>query len=254
VQKRLASGEVYAAFAHCGHNQVKWRAVQSSVIALDSALGFPSPLGAAATETLQQRVLQVVFARRAGRRFILNLEDLLHKCAAASFKAGWKLNCSALHMGSLAPDELVRTMRGTDCFIAMHGGDMVHGLHMLPGRTAVELLNYEFRNARWDWRNQHKDVLEPALRFRRIVLPPPGGQGADTRQTSDWGNPAVFAQTQRGWNQNAYLPWAAIEHVLVCIIAREEVAGRRPGPHNATVETWTQRLRDCEVQEGADRS
>ena len=98
------------------------------------------------------------------------------------------------------------TQRGADVFVAMHGGDAMNGMHMQaqsrpdlplgpptsapfppflkldrrmlaappqPGRTAIELLSYEFREARWDWRNQHRDMLVPVHRFRRIVLPPP---------------------------------------------------------------------------------
>lgn len=203
VRKRLAGGESFKAFKHCGHNQVKGRTAWRSAAALDNALGFPIPpraRRAAPMQSSSRRVLHILFAQRAGRRYILNLDNLMSECAAASFPGGWSLNCTALRMGSLAPEDLVRTMRTMDCFVGMHGGDMVHGIHLLPGRTVVELLNFEFRNARWDWRNQHKEILEPVMRFRRILLQPPGGEvraaSSHLSHTSDWASPAVLAQTK----------------------------------------------------------
>ena len=44
-----------------------------------------------------------------------------------------------------------------------------------PGRTAIELLNYEFREARWDWRDQHRSSRESALHPARGFVAGAGG-------------------------------------------------------------------------------
>ena len=66
-------------------------------------------------------------------------------------------------------------------------------------------------------------MLEPVFRFRRIVLAPPGeaaGAAADPKAqaSGDWGNPKVFAKTLASWNRHALLPWASLEHELLCAV------------------------------------
>lgn len=223
AQRQTPQGAAYQSWKRCTPKPVLRQAAWRGMTALDS------PYAAVPDETAtalvgQRGVLRVVIARRAGRRFIQNIDDLLSRCEQLSGSAGawrgWRLHCTAPALRGLSPEALVRTMRAADVFVAMHGGDVIHGLHMLPGRTVVELLNYEFRNARWDWKNQHMDMLQPVLRFRRIILPPPGSVRAAPANTAlkngvtDWGNPKVFKAVQSAWNQDSMLPWEALEPEL----------------------------------------
>ena len=217
--RRAADGRAYQTVRRCGHNQISGIAAWHGAAALAGRLGFDTPSIWRRGAFSERGVLRVLFARRVGRRILLNLDDLLGRCSSLVW-GGWRLECKACVMRDLTPQALVRAMRAADVYVAMHGGDVIHGIHMLAGRTVIELLNFEFREARWDWRNQHMDMLTPALRFRRIVLPAPNQTaGPSRRRTGDWGNPAVFKSTLSSWNRDAQLPWPALERALRCTIA-----------------------------------
>ena len=225
ARRQTPQGAGYESWRRCTPNPVLRRAAWRGMAALDSPYA-PLPNETATALVSQRGVLRVVLARRAGRRFIQNIDDLLRRCEQLSGSPGvwqgWRLHCTAPALGGLGPKALVSTMRAADVFVAMHGGDVINGLHMMPGRTVIELLNYEFRNARWDWKNQHMDMLQPVFRFRRIVLPPPGsarsalgnGNVGLKNGITDWGNPTVFKAVQSAWNQNSVLPWEALEREL----------------------------------------
>ena len=36
-------------------------------------------------------------------------------------------------------------------YVSMHGGDVINGLHLLPGRAVIELVNCGFHFAAWEW-------------------------------------------------------------------------------------------------------
>ena len=37
----------------------------------------------------------------------------------------------------------------------MHGGDVINGLHLLPGRSVIEVVNCGFQLAHWEWLEQN---------------------------------------------------------------------------------------------------
>lgn len=252
AKRQTSQGARYESWRSCTHNPVLRRAAWRGMAALDTTYdAFPN-----ANETAlvgERGVLRVVIARRAGRRFITNLDDLLRHCERASGSAGWegwRLQCTAPVLGGLSPEMLVRTLRAADVLVAMHGGDVINGLHMMPGRTVIELLNYDFRNARHDWKNQHQDMLQPALRFRRIlVLPlprsartPPLDNTNKGRMkvagTVDWGNPLIFKAVQGAWNQNAVLPWEELERELKQVLSQVIGNASRPGDEFCRWHPW----------------
>ena len=52
----------------------------------------------------------------------------------------------------------------------MNGGDCIHGMHLLPNKTVIEVINPGFENA-GAWLNEFKYRLEPVINFERLTLP-----------------------------------------------------------------------------------
>ena len=52
----------------------------------------------------------------------------------------------------------------------MNGGDCIHGMHLLPNKTVIEVINPGFENA-GAWLNEFKYRLEPVINFKRLTLP-----------------------------------------------------------------------------------
>jgi len=114
-------------------------------------------------------------------------------------------------------------MRRADVFVSMHGGDVINGLHLHPGRAVIELVNHGFHQASWLWLNQYFRVLKHTLFLDRLVLaPPPGSNTAGT--AGNWskakGLAAWSKQVNRGWNVNSSVSWEELKLKLVAIIDR----------------------------------
>ena len=219
--------------------RVKHRAAYDAAAALDAALGLPlppddaPPLGSLAVSGSSgaSRVLRVLLARRHGRRYLTNIDEVTGRCNAAALQLrGWSLECRAVNLGQLAPLEAARAVRRSDVLVTMHGGDSLNALHLLPGRTLVELVNCGFQFAHWEWLDTHKMVLTPVVRYERLVLPPTprlaqmgnmtapdGGCGFEPGPDSLVRGPALRRRqkvVQAAWNADGSLPWPLLEGAL----------------------------------------
>jgi hypothetical protein len=173
----------------------------ASMATLDSALGFPIPnMSRPPPHAAAQGHLRVLFARRHGRRFILNTDALVERCDGTRIR-GLILSCGAANLGKMPLVEMVTLLRQTDVFISMYGGDVINGIHMLPGRLVIELVNNGFElqaHHSHDWLDQSKRLLSPVIEFRRVVLPPLAHQQQRNQSFHE------------AWNGNALVPWPLI--------------------------------------------
>ena len=61
------------------------------------------------------------------------------------------LHCSVVNFGAFDyVSDAVRAVRAADVLVSMHGGDVVNGLHLLPGRSVIEVVNCGFQLAHWE--------------------------------------------------------------------------------------------------------
>ena len=211
----------------------RWRGVTGddahrAVAALDAALtGAPPPSTDGRHRARGQ--LQVCFAvRRRGRR-VINLDAVVESCDSTILR-GWKLHCSAVHLGELSAAEVVRVMRAADVYVSMHGGDVIHAAHMLRGRRVVELVNEGFHLANRAWLNENRATLRPILVFHRLVMPasnPINYSGINMSQILRARTRGVLLEeperrlreiVRAGWNANATLSWVAMRRTLEAII------------------------------------
>ena len=200
------------------------RAVQgcsayAGIAALDAALGFARPdLLAVPSRAADPHVLRVLFARRANRRFVINLRSVVSACNGTNL-AGVVLRCDEVALGAMPLRAVINTVRAADVFISMHGGDMIHALHLLPGRTSIELVNSGFERASWVWLNQYSRVLKHTLSPRRIVLEAANGDGspAAALRGAPNGTVAWRAAVHASWNRDSNLSWAALRRELASV-------------------------------------
>ena len=227
--------------------RVKHRAAYDASAALDTALGLPRPpddappLGSSAVSGSSgaSRMLRVLLARRHGRRYLTNIDEVTDRCNAAEL-SGWSLECRAVNLGQLAPLEAARAVRRADVLVTMHGGDSLNALHLLPGRTLVELVNCGFQFAHWEWLDTHKMVLTPVVRYERLVLPPTprlaqlgnmtaphGGCGFEPGADSLRGPGLRRRQkvVQAAWNADGSLPWHLLEGALRRAVGAADAGG-----------------------------
>ena len=120
-------------------------------------------------------------------------------------------------------------MRAADVLVSMHGGDVVNGLHLLPCRSVIEVVNCGFQLAHWEWLEQNARLLTPVIAFERIVLPPRNFSLAEPTvsaeaipacdvhgELGDWKGEAKRRRHRKymtAWNQASALPWALLEQV-----------------------------------------
>ena len=181
----------------------------TSSIAVAKETGPRSVLARAPPRSALQ--LHVVFARRRGRRFITNVDELLIRCSQRStvIAPPVSVRCSAHWLGELPLVGVVSLLRQTDIFVAMHGGDVLNALHLRPGSAVIEVVN-EYMAQRWKkasrdmkgipfdgWLEQDRQVLLPLQRFERLIPPPPRLDAAT-----------------KTWNDDVEVPWPQLEHTL----------------------------------------
>ena len=104
-------------------------------------------------------VLRVLFAERAGRRRIVNLERLAAACNGSTLRPNsssastWHVHVRCEIMASSAsPAMKRRQLHGATVFVAMWGGDTLHALSLPRGSAVVELRHATFvKGAPWSW-------------------------------------------------------------------------------------------------------
>jgi len=110
-----------------------WRAIA----ALDDVLlgtARDAAAAAVAAPSGSSGQLRVLFAERSRRRFVTNLNAVVAACDGTVVE-GATLSCGHRSFVGAPLRAVVSSMRATDVYVAMHGGDVIHGLHMLPGRA-----------------------------------------------------------------------------------------------------------------------
>ena len=125
------------------------------------------------------------------------------------------VRCAAHDLGAVG-NATVPTLRGADVLVVMHGGDMANGIRLLPGRTAVELVNCGFQHAGWEWLDAYKRMLTPIVRHVRLVMPPGGGNASSCPDAA--GRARVSQKVGAAWNADSALPWALLEPTLRDIV------------------------------------
>ena len=217
---------------------------------LDEGLGLPPahhdpPAVAAAGAS----TLRVLLARRQRRRLLSNVDALLGECRRAARVDGYRVECVAASLGAMNMSEAARAVRAADVLVSMHGGDVIHGLHLLPGRAVVEVVNYGFRYAPETWLDQYKRVLEPSLRHVRAVLAPQV-------------DPAAGRIVNQAWNAAGTLPWEQLERALRAVARgngdRTTMIGAatpRAGSAAASrLQRWVDFYADVNAKEAATRA
>jgi hypothetical protein len=175
-------------------------------MALDAVLGFEQPSLRDRAVSARPRELAVLFAERHSwhGRHISNMDELVDSCRTHA-PAGWRIVCRKASLGSGTLEHTIRKMRATDVFVSMHGGDLINAMHMLPGRTAIEVVNYGCHRAYRTWLDHYWLHLSPVVRHMRVVLPP-----LDQR--------APMPKVDEAWNANRSLPlelfWTALNASL----------------------------------------
>lgn len=179
------------------------------VTTLDAQLGFPIPSLSASRLSATHGVLHLLFAKRNSShgRSLQNIDALVSTCPEIRLPSGWRVHCRTRVLGELPLVKLVRLMRRTDVFVSMHGADVINGMHMLPGRTVIEVVNYGFHKAPdsppWYFLNCFSRHLVPTFRHKRLVLPNP------------YRNEPTFDEA---WNRDAELPAQLLGKALRSVV------------------------------------
>ena len=226
----------YSRIALCMPPHVEGARSWLGVTTLDALLGFPVPSLADARRSTDHGELNVLFARRDSPhgRSLLNIGALADGCDNVVLPLGWRLSCRVVVLGKLPLVQLVRLMRMTDVFVSMHGADVINGMHMLPGRTVLEVVNYGIHKAveapPWYFLSCFSRHLEPTFRHKRLVLPNP-----HENREPDF---------NEAWNRDAELPPRLFHRALRSIVREDGTAimmddsailcGYPPGPANFT--------------------
>ena len=219
----------YEAMHLCEVGAVAGRDAHRAVVALDGAMGaaFPVPLNA--SWLLSRRTLRVTFAVRRARRFVTNLVEVVTSCNGAVTE-GFTMHCRAVEFGTLSLATVIRTMRATDVFVTMHGGDVIHAAHMRPGARVIELVNEGFHLANWRWLHQYKLVLRPTFKFHQLTMPSSTAinySGVNMSEIHSARMRAAPLEVQekrlhdivyRAWNANSTLRWSALQRELGTIV------------------------------------
>jgi len=216
---------------------------------LDEGLGLPPAHDPPAVAAAGASTLRVLLARRQRRRLLSNVDALLGECRRAARVDGYRVECVAASLGAMNMSEAARAVRAADVLVSMHGGDVIHGLHLLPGRAVVEVVNYGFQYAPETWLDQYKRVLEPSLRHVRAVLAPQV-------------DPAAGRIVNQAWNAAGTLPWEQLERALRAVARGKGdrtttigAATPRAGSAAASrLQRWVDFYADVNAKEAATRA
>ena len=197
-------------------HEESWRGAR----ALDALYNFPLPPLSSASHFSEHGVLKVVLARRSSwhGRSLLNAAELVRVCNSTVLETKatgdrWRLSCQLLSLGSLPIKRAIATLRETDVLVSMHGADVINGMHMLPGRAVVEIVNHNFDRSGdappfW-FVSCFERHMTPVYAHKRILLAPTlrGEQ-----------------LPERAWNLNATLPPWLFLRALNSVVRRDRIS------------------------------
>lgn len=215
---------------------------------LDEGLGLPPAHDPPAIAAPGASALVVLLARRQRRRLLTNIDELLRECRSAARVEGYRIRCVAASLGAMNMSEAAREVRRADVLVSMHGGDVIHGLHLLPGRAVVEVVNYGFQYAPLTWLDQYRRVLEPSIRHVRAVLAPQV-------------DPAAGRIVNQAWNAAGTLPWEQLERALRTVVRpgdKTRLVGAATPPAGSAAalrqQRWVDFYADVNAKEAAARA
>ncbi|KAL4439890.1 hypothetical protein ABPG75_002891 [Micractinium tetrahymenae] len=138
------------------------------------------PADKAAAATAGERVLRVVFQKRAPGhpgRAVLNLQELLQRCNAWRFKLGtgtgggarWtRAHCVEVEFADLQSG--MAAAQAADIVVGMHGANQANGWLMRPGGAIIELQAFEFERVPEHLQHPERNMMDPATRVQWYVI------------------------------------------------------------------------------------
>lgn len=178
--------------------QAQWRAAQriAASVSLSAGLG----VWRHEDRDSESAPLRVLFARRSGRRQLLNLDALLAACA--NMPSAYRCETFDFRHGlSKALSPLARA----DVLIAPHGGDMTNGMFLRPGASAIEMLPV------WS-RTRFAEYFSLVFRHQPVCLLQLFTRNASFSTAR--GQPGLSNKHWHTYNEDLHLPWATLHAVL----------------------------------------
>ena len=212
---RCAPSSCYRQVHVCEPPKVSHERSWRGAVELDYLMGLPRLSAAASTLSMHEGVLRVLFAKRvsAHGRNLLNIDSLVSGCPRFGPKLGssWVLHCKARELGSMRLLDMLELMRKTDVFVSMHGADVINGIHLRPGRSVLEVVNFGFHlasdGAPFYFLNCFWRHLTPTFVHKRLVLANPFANRV----------PSV----DEAWNYDGILPPALFINAVRSVVARD---------------------------------